>query len=107
MFARGNMADHRLVERHARIMTTDIGVHLACAPDEALAATVAIEACLEWLREVDRRLTRFDEESELCRLNANGGEWQIVSPLLFDVIEHSLLAARASNGLFDPTLLSL
>ncbi|MGZ6360823.1 MAG: FAD:protein FMN transferase [Ktedonobacterales bacterium] len=101
------MSEYRLIEQHARIMTTDVCVHLACAPDEAVAATVSIEACLEWLHEVDRHLTRFDERSELCRLNASGGEWQTVSPLLFEVIEHSLLAARASDGLFDPTLLSL
>lgn len=101
------MSEYRLVEHYARIMATDVCVHLACPPDEAAAATSAVEACLEWLREVDRRLTRFDEASELCRLNASGGEWQAVSPLLFEVIEHSLVAARASNGLFDPALLSL
>lgn len=101
------MLDFRLIEQYARIMATDVCVHLACAPDVAAAATAAIEACLEWLREVDRRLTRFDEESELCRLNASGGEWRTVSPLLYEVIEHSLVAARASNGLFDPALLSL
>lgn len=107
MVAREHLSDYRLVERYARIMTTDIGVHLACEPTDTAVATSAIEACLEWLREVDRRLTRFDEASELCRLNASCGEWQTVSPLLFEVIEQSLLAAHASNGLFDPTLLSL
>ncbi len=101
------MSDYRLIEHHARIMATDIHVHLACAPDDTKAATVAIEACLEWLREVDCRLTRFDEASELCRLNARAGRWQTVSPLLFEVIAHAVAAARASDGLFDPTLLSL
>ncbi len=101
------MSDHRLIEQHARIMATDIYVHLACADDDAPDAMVAVNACLEWLREVDRRLTRFDEASELCRLNARAGRWQTVSPLLFEVIAHSVAAARASDGLFDPTLLSL
>src|SRR5262249_4629164 len=67
----------------------------------------AVEVCLEWLRDVDRRLTRFDEASELSRLNAGVGEWQTVSPLLFEAIDQALAAARASNGLFDPTLLAL
>lgn len=101
------MSERRLIEQHARIMATDIHVHLACRSDDGPDAMAAVEACLEWLRDVDRRLTRFDEASELCRLNARAGQWQAVSPLLFEVIAHAVAAARASDGLFDPTLLSL
>src|SRR5262249_55293549 len=45
--------------------------------------------------------------SELCRLNQAAGEWRAVSQLLFDIVEQSLMAARVTDGLFDPSLLTL
>jgi thiamine biosynthesis lipoprotein len=64
-------------------------------------------SCFAWLKEVEICLTRFDENSELCRLNAEAGTWVAVSELLFTVLEESLEAAAQSQGLFDPTLLTL
>src|SRR5215472_8445070 len=94
-----------LVQRFARIMATPIGVHAAVPPGEELRAGAAIEECLAWLREVDRRLSRFSAESELSRLNTAGGTWQPASEPLFAVVEQSVAAAEASGGLFDPTIL--
>jgi thiamine biosynthesis lipoprotein len=94
-----------LVQRFARIMATPIGVHVAVPPGEELRAGAAIEECLAWLREVDRRLSRFSAESELSRLNTAGGTWQPASEPLFAVVEQSIAAAEASGGLFDPTIL--
>ncbi len=96
-----------LVEQTRTIMASEIDIHLAVPPDRAAAATRAMEACFSWLEEVDARLTRFQSESELCRLNAASGSWRAVSDMLFTVLEQSLAAAKASDGLFDPTLLSL
>ncbi len=96
-----------LIERYERIMATRVGAHVAVAPGEERAAHDAISACLEWFREVDARLSRFDEQSELSRLNATAGSWQPVSPLLFDALAQGVRAAEASDGLFDPTLLAL
>lgn len=95
------------VEATQRIMATSIGLHLAVPPDEVAAAREAIDRCLAWLVEVGQRLTRFDEASELCQLNASSGQWVRISPMLFAVLEQSVLAAQASDGLFDPGLLSL
>ncbi len=95
-----------LVEQSSRIMATDVSVHLAVPPAEVPRARAAIEACLEWLREVERRLTRFDPASELCQLNSTAGRWQPVSRLLFTAVRQAIRGARASAGLFDPTLLS-
>jgi thiamine biosynthesis lipoprotein len=59
-----------------------------------------------WLfAEWEAVLSRFRSDSELARLNACAGEWVAVSPLLFDVTVTALEAARATNGVFDPTLL--
>jgi thiamine biosynthesis lipoprotein len=101
-------ADARvLVEARQKIMAADIGIHLAVESGRENAGSEAIAACLAWLKEVDICLTRFDESSELCRLNAAAGSWVAVSEMLFTVLEESLEAAAASNGLFDPTLLTL
>lgn len=86
-------------------MGTRVGAQVAAPLAREAAAYRAIDACLEWMREVDRRLTRFKAESDLMRLNAAAGEWAPVSAMLFEVVERSLLAAEATNGLFDPTIL--
>ncbi|HEU5438269.1 MAG TPA: FAD:protein FMN transferase [Ktedonobacterales bacterium] len=100
-----SQSEMRLVERTARIMATAISVHVACEPDRERQAAQAIESCLDWLRVVERRLTRFNPTSELCRLNAAAGQWRGVSRTLFMALEQSVAAAQASDGLFDPTLL--
>jgi thiamine biosynthesis lipoprotein len=59
-----------------------------------------------WLfAEWEATLSRFRSDSELSRLNASAGEWVVVSPLLYDVTAMALEAARATDGVFDPTLL--
>jgi thiamine biosynthesis lipoprotein len=97
--------EYLLVEQTRRIMGTDVSVYVAVPPSEQASAQAAIEACMAWLREVDRRLTRFNPASELCQLNAASGKWRPVSRLLFTAVQEALTAAEMSAGLFDPTLL--
>ncbi|HEX9039359.1 MAG TPA: FAD:protein FMN transferase [Ktedonobacterales bacterium] len=94
-----------LVQRYERIMGTRVGAQVAISPKEAEAAGAAIDACLAWMREVDRRLTRFSADSDLARLNAASGDWAPAGEMLFEVVERALHAAKESNGLFDPTIL--
>jgi len=94
-----------LVEDAQRIMATQVSIHVAVPPGEESAARVAIAAGMEWMCEVDRRLTRFSEDSDLSHLNRAAGRWQQVSPILFTVVRAALSASQASHGLFDPTLL--
>jgi thiamine biosynthesis lipoprotein len=96
---------YRLVEQTSRIMATDVSVHLAVTPAEEEAARTALHACMEWMREVERRLTRFDPQSELSQLNSAAGRWQHTSDMLFTVVREAVAAANRSSGLFDPTLL--
>ncbi|HEU0027185.1 MAG TPA: FAD:protein FMN transferase [Ktedonobacterales bacterium] len=96
-----------LVQRYERIMGTPVGAQVPAPPAHEDAARAAIDACLEWMREVDRRLTRFKPESDLMRLNAAAGAWAPISDMLFEVVERSLLAAEATDGLFDPTILPM
>ena len=57
-----------------------------------------------FLRLLHRKLTRFDESSELCALNSEPGEHCSVSPTLAVAIDAALWAARRSDGMVDPTL---
>jgi FAD:protein FMN transferase len=56
-------------------------------------------------QEVDARFSRFRPDSELCRVNANAGRWQMVSVPFAELLRRSLDAARSTEGLFDPTIL--
>ncbi len=56
---------------------------------------------MEW----ELTLSRFLSGSELSQLNRHAGEPVMVSELLYRVIAKALAAARATDGLYDPTLL--
>jgi thiamine biosynthesis lipoprotein len=89
-----------LEDRRFRCMGGEHRV-LAEGPGAAHAAATAEEL----LHALDRRLTRFDERSELCRLNADPRKAVPASPLLRGAVRAALDAARATRGLVDPTLL--
>jgi thiamine biosynthesis lipoprotein len=71
--------------------------------DEAAsaAALVVVEA---QIASTDRACSRFRPDSELSRLNSSPGTTVTVSAELFDAIEVALDAARATDGLVDPTV---
>lgn len=60
------------------------------------------DAAVQLIREVAARCTRFDESSELMRLNR--ARELTVSPLLFDVARTAMAAQAWTGGRFDPTL---
>jgi thiamine biosynthesis lipoprotein len=62
------------------------------------------ERAFGWFREVERRCSRFDPQSELRRLAGRTGSPVKVSPLLYRAIEFALAVATASDGAFDPTV---
>jgi len=95
------------VEQTRRIMASPISIHIAVPPDEEGTANAAIMRGMAWLEALSDRLTRFSQESELARLNASAGAWCAVSGTLFAVVDESVAAARATDGLFDPALLPL
>ena len=98
-------ASRIVVERSARMMGTEVSVQIAAAASERRTAEAAAATCMAWLAEVDQRLSRFRPESDLCRLNADAGRWHRCSDVLYACVERAVAAARASGGLFDPTLL--
>ncbi|HWP63181.1 MAG TPA: FAD:protein FMN transferase [Candidatus Binatia bacterium] len=67
----------------------------------ASMASVTADLFAEW----EARLSRFRPTSELSRLNAAAGRPRRVGRLLYGAVETAILAALATDGLFDPTLL--
>ena len=86
-------------------MATDVSVQISTSPEQARVAEKAADACMAWFDEVDARLSRFREESELSCLNRSAGRWFAASPLLFSAVSVAVQSAEASSGRFDPTLL--
>jgi FAD:protein FMN transferase len=81
-----------------RAMGTDVRVLAPAASAEACAVVESLFA--DW----EAVLSRFRPESDLSRVNAGAGQPVQVDRLLVDVTVAALAAARATRGLFDPTL---
>ncbi len=58
-----------------------------------------------WFHQAEAVLSRFRPDSELSRLNKASGRFHLVSPLLGQVLQAGLEAARLTGGLFDPAIL--
>lgn len=86
-----------------RALGSQIQFWLDAAPCPARQAFTRAEA---YIHAAERRLTRFDPNSELSQLNAQPEQWVTVSPLLWDVATQALDFAEVTAGDFDPTLLS-
>ena len=94
-----------MIERSGRPMATDVSVQIAAPLTLRAEAEAAADTCMAWFDEVDARLSRFRPESELSRMNAAAGEWFAASETLYDCVALAVASARASSGLFDPTML--
>ena len=74
-------------------------------PNAETAETLLHEAEEMFIR-AERRLSRFNPQSELSQLNANPGTWVPVSPTLWSVTMQARHMARETGGLFDFTQLT-
>jgi thiamine biosynthesis lipoprotein len=72
---------------------------------ERLAFSRAVAKVERLFLEIDARCSRFRPDSELSRVNAAAGRWQRVSAPFAELLRRALDAARATDGLFDPTIL--
>jgi thiamine biosynthesis lipoprotein len=77
-------------------------VHVLTTKDDALEPVAT--AVRQVLEDVDAAYSRFREDSELTRLNANAGRTIHISPLLATAIDAALRAARLTDGAVDPTI---
>ena len=65
----------------------------------------ALERAQTWITRMHERLTRFEPNSELSRLNASRGGWFAVSPELEALLRESLRAFDLSDGLVNVAVL--
>ncbi len=75
------------------------------AADESTARS-AVEAAYARVAELNTVLSDYDSDSELSRLSqgSGSGEWRIISPELWRILEAGQLLARQSGGAFDLTV---
>ena len=95
----------RETSRTFRAMNTDILVIVATPAEQCAQAETALSDVEALFAGVEAAVSRFRPESELSRLNRSAGRPFVASPLLFTLVAEALEAARATGGLFDPTIL--
>ena len=93
------MRADELVATSFHSMGTDVTV-LSRPADRQAAVSTVTEIFGTW----DARFSRFRADSELSRLNRSGGRPFNASEPMIDVIAAAVRAARATAGLFDPTV---
>jgi len=94
----GHVTPPGFARRQFRAMGTAVTVVLPGR--EVAAARIVEELFAAW----EAVLSRFRPESELSRLRASAGRPVAASPLMLEVVETAVRAARATDGIFDPTL---
>ena len=94
------------VSRSFRAMNTDVTGVVVAAEDRAQEAEMALGQVQSLFAEVEATLSRFRPESDLSKLNRSAGASYQASPMLFNAVDKALKAARDSDGVFDPTILS-
>jgi thiamine biosynthesis lipoprotein len=67
-------------------------------------ATVATHAVEREVREIDEACSRFRSDSDLARVNANGGRRTAVSPRFLEAVDVALRAAAMTDGIVTPTV---
>jgi thiamine biosynthesis lipoprotein len=95
-----------VLERDAfRAMGTLCTAAVVVQPGDHAHARVALEAAHREVEACERALSRFDEGSDLSRLNRAGGAWIDVDVRLIEALAAALKARTETCGRFDPTIL--
>ncbi len=80
------------------------GIQLAAEGNPSQVAE-GFQRAEQMVRDLERRFTRFSEDSELSALNRSAGDWFKASPELFEVVQLSLDYFVSTGGLFNPGVL--
>ena len=98
--------DWPLVRRDWRALGSHCSVVLARSAGQSPAmAEVALDDAVAAVAAAEARFSRFLPTSELCALNASAGTWFTASDELWALVTTALDWARATYGIFDPTIL--
>jgi thiamine biosynthesis lipoprotein len=85
-------------------MGTEVTLSLWPDAGREAQAKAALEHEVAFLHRAEQHLSRFLPSSEISRLNLAEGAPVNVSKLAFDAITAAIKAAKATGGLFDPTI---
>ncbi len=83
---------------------TALGMQVEVLTQDPAALSAACAAVKTVLDQADVTLSRFRDDSELARVNANAGRALRVSPFFGGVLMAALRGARRSDGAVDPTV---
>lgn len=86
-------------------MNTDVEVIACVFSSQSIDAERTLRKVRKAFQKVEKTLSRFIPDSELCKLNASAGKSFKASRLLFEVVKMSLEANVETKGIFDPTIL--
>ncbi|MDQ8043472.1 MAG: FAD:protein FMN transferase [Patulibacter sp.] len=82
-----------------------VELRVQAGPGRSAQAEHRLDRAVALLAEFDRRLSRFDASSELCRLNADPRDRVPASPMMQRFAEAVGWAGRRSDGLVDASVL--
>jgi thiamine biosynthesis lipoprotein len=97
------------LEQVRQIEFRAMGSEMLAAVDSAVPEAAALlDAVPGWFAAWEAALSRFNDESELSRLNQTAGSGTLipVSATLWTVLQQALAAAEATSGLVTPTVLN-
>jgi FAD:protein FMN transferase len=98
----------RVIKFQRNFMNTTITIQvIADENDPTVEVQNAIELAFGEFDRIVKTYTRFNETSELAKLNQQGGKWVEVSQEFLHLIKFMLQLARTTNGAFDPTIIDL
>jgi thiamine biosynthesis lipoprotein len=94
-----------VTELHAVAPFAALGTTASLVLTDSGRAEEALAILVSELDRMDMACSRFRPDSELARINEDGGGRPVeVSGLLFDAIDEALRAARLTDGRVDPTV---
>ena len=95
----------RKIVNSKRYMNTDITIHVIDEGQGTVLLQESIENAFGEFERIVKNYTRFENTSELSKLNLNSGNWFKVSEEFFYLIEKLLDLAKNTDGAFDPTVI--
>lgn len=94
-------ADPDKAQESIQVIAMDTAMLITTYGQRSVPAAYAAEDCI---RDLDKKLSRTDPDSEVSRLNSAGGEAVEVSPELLALLAESVEYCERTGGAFDITI---
>ncbi|MCH8266818.1 MAG: FAD:protein FMN transferase, partial [Acidobacteria bacterium] len=102
--ARSSGAALQLVRRAHYQMGTIFEISAYGKEEDARRTAAAIEEAFAEIRQADQMMSDYRDDSDLTRLNQNGGTGFVPVPAeLYDLLQESVKYSRLTGGAFDVT----